>query len=252
MAFSNVYTFGFAAVVCVACSSALALVSLNLKDIQDANKRRDLYKNILESLDLPEKGDDGLRPALSGKEVDAMWADKVEILAISPDTGKAVEASMADLDKDGDFDEEDLSYAVAVVKNTDKPPEILGLFKRKDNGTVAIPMDGKGLWGPISAYIAFDPDLTTVQGATFFAPKETPGLGAVITDASWEANWLGKSIVDGGETVPIAVPKPSACDEANNPHCVDGVAGATLTSRGVDIMVAKTLALYQPYIQTVR
>lgn len=252
MAFGNGYTFGFAAVVCIICSTALATVSTGLKDKQEANARRDLFKNILESLDLPEADANGVRPAISGEAIDQLWADKVDLIAVSPDTGKKIDGAQADVNGDGTFDQKDLLAANAAVKGTDKKPAVLGLFVRKDNGTVAVPMTGKGLWGPISAYLAFDPKLETVQGATFFAPKETPGLGAEITNPPFEGAFLGKTITEGGSTVPIRVPKPSECNETADKHCVDGVSGATLTSRGVDAMIASTLALYEPYIQTVR
>ena len=167
-------------------------------------------------------------------------------------TGQKIDASKADLDGNGTFDNADLKVANEKVKGTENPPELLGLFVRKDNGTVAVPMTGKGLWGPISAYVAFDPKLETIQGATFFAPKETPGLGAEITNPPFEGSFVGKTITEGGSTVPVRVPKPSECDEASDKHCVDGVSGATITSRGVDAMFASTLSLYEPYIKTVR
>lgn len=244
MAFSNGYTFGFAAAVCIVCSTALASVSLGLKDIQEANARRDLQKNILQALDLPGDG-----KTVSGKAVDDLWKDKVEVRAIDPATGKTLDAAKADLNGNGEIDSEDLELA---REQEGAQPEMLGLFIRKDNGTVAVPMYGKGLWGPISAYIAFDPKLTTVKGTTFFAPKETPGLGAEITNTPFESAWKDKSIVEGGKTTPIRVLKGPECAEATDPHCVDGVSGATITSRGVDAMVADSLALYEPYFKTVR
>ncbi len=247
MAFSTGYTFGFAAAVCIVCSTALATVSLGLKPYQEANARRDLQKNILQALDLPEGGG-----SISGEAIDALWAEKVEVKAISSETGQPVDLETADLNGNGKIDTPDFDLARAEVKGTDKPPKILGLYVRKDNGTVVLPMVGKGLWGPISGYVAFDPTLSTVKGATFFAPKETPGLGAKITEEVFERSWIGKSIVEDGKTVPIRVLKGPECDEKNDPHCVDGVSGATITSRGVDAMIAASLELYEPYFKTVR
>ncbi len=252
MAFGNGYTIGFAVAVCVVCSTTLASISMGLKDMQDDNRRRDLYKNILSAVDLPEADADGNRPSLTGDAIDELWKEKIELKAIDPASGAPIDATKADVNEDGTFDYLDLRAANAEVKNTDKAPEILGLYVRKDTGAVAIPMTGKGLWGPISAYIAFDTELEKVTGTTFFAPKETPGLGAEITAPNFMEQWPGKSIVDNGEIVPIQVLKPAECDEDGNPHCVDGVSGATITSRGVDNMVEDSLALYEPYIQKVR
>lgn len=251
MAFGNAYTFGFAAAVCIVCSTSLATVSMGLKDRQEANARRDLRKNILEALDLPE-ATNGVRPAIAGEAIDKMWDEKVELIAVSPKDGSKIDAAKADIDGNGSFDNDDLKAAAEKAKAAGTDPEILGLFVRKDTGTVAIPMTGKGLWGPISAYMAFDPKLTEVQGVSFFAPKETPGLGAEITNPPFKNKFVGKTIVEGGNTVPIRVPKPAECDEDADKHCVDGVSGATLTSRGVDEMIASSLAKYQPYIAGVR
>ncbi|MEZ4317503.1 MAG: NADH:ubiquinone reductase (Na(+)-transporting) subunit C [Myxococcota bacterium] len=264
MAFSNGYTVGFAFVVCVVCSTALAGVSMGLKETQDDNRRRDLYKNILAAVDLPAmeypggcdpKADPscvGTRPSISGPEIDKLWAEKIALKAISPANGSELPAEKADLDGNGVFDTEDLKIANDKVRKSGEAPEILGVFVRTDTGAIAMPMVGKGLWGPISAYIAFDPNIETVTGTTFFAPKETPGLGAEIVNPPFMKQWLGKSVVENGATTPIRVRKPAECDETANPHCVDGVSGATITSRGVDAMVAKSLALYEPYIQKVR
>lgn len=258
MAFGNGYTFGFAFAICIVCSSALATVSLGLKDRQEANARRDLQKNILLALDLPEKDKDGERPTLAGDDVDKLWSEKVDILAVASKDGSPVDLATADLDKSGAIDAADFNLARAAVKgkvDKDKKPiapAILGLFVRKDNKTVAIPMVGKGLWGPISGYVAFDPKITAVKGATFFAPKETPGLGALIVEDAFEAAWVGKKVVDNGKTRPIRVLKDPECKQDVDPYCVDGASGATITSRGVDSMVSVSLAEYEPYIQTVR
>lgn len=247
MAFGNGYTFGFAAVICIVCSTALATVSLGLKDRQEANARRDLQKNILAALDLPGEG-----KTVDGEAVDALWADKIDVVAISSSTGKRLTAAEGDLDKDNDVDADDFKLARANAKGTGKAPVVLGLFVNKDSGSVAVPMNGNGLWGPISGYVAFDPKITVVKGTTFFAPKETPGLGAEITADNFEQSWLGKKVVDGNKTRPIRVLKAAECDEKQDPYCVDGVSGATITSRGVDAMIASSLEMYEPYFKTVR
>jgi Na+-transporting NADH:ubiquinone oxidoreductase subunit C len=247
MAFGNGYTFGFAAAICIVCSSALATVSLGLKDTQEANARRDLQKNILAALDLPADGS-----SISGEAVDALWAEKVDVIAVSAKDGSKLSVAEADIDKDNDVDAEDFALARAEAKAKGQAPDVLGLFINKDTRTVAVPMNGAGLWGPISGYVAFDPKITTVKGTTFFAPKETPGLGAEITADAFEDAWLGKKVVDNGQTRPIRVLKDPECDEKNDPYCVDGVSGATITCRGVDAMVASALTQYEPYFKTVR
>lgn len=247
MAYSTGYTFGFAALVCVLCSTALATVSIGLKDKQEANARRDVQKNILLALGLPEDGSD-----LRGEAIDALWAEKISLKALDPETGEELAPAAADQDGNGAFDSADLAVARDRVKGTGNPPAVLGIYERTDTHTLAIPMIGKGLWGEISGYLAVDAKATTVQGTAFFAPKETPGLGYEIVNDPFESQWVGKKVADAqGATVPIRVPKPSECD-ASDPHCVDGISGATLTCRGVDAMVASALTAYEPYLERVR
>ena len=65
----------------------------------------------------------------------------------------------------------------------------------------------------------------------------------------------GKEIfADSGDLAPIEVVKGDVelkC-AGRTEHCVRGISGATMTSDGVDNMIAGTLAGYQPYLERVR
>ena len=104
-------------------------------------------------------------------------------------------------------------------------------------------MTGKGLWGPITGYLALTPDGKTVKNVAFDAPAETPGLGAEIMKPSFQEQWIGKTIVRDGKTVPIEVVKGAAAlaCPGRTENCVDGVSGATITCRGVDDMVENAI-----------
>ena len=250
MAFGNKYTFGFATLICVVCSLALSTVSMGLRDIQEDNRRRDLQKNILGALDLPEDG-----RTLVGEEIDEIYKTRVEERVIDGG-GKLV--SDKDLNKDGVTDKGDVEVARTNVKGTDNTPEILSVYIRKDgdkDGAYALPVYGVGLWGPISGYIALDPQGREISGVTFFAPKETPGLGAEITKDKFKTQWVGKKVTGkGGATQTVHVVKGQAKVICPNDveHCVDGVSGATITSRGVDAMVEQALSFYDPYLKQIR
>ncbi len=230
MAHSTGYTFGFALGVCVFCSIAVAGTATLLKDRQDLNKERDLKSAILEALQL---GGD-----LDGPAIDETWDDRVQLVFYRPDGSLVTDAAAADLTGDGLLDMDDATAARVAVKGTDKAPELLPLYKRVDDGSAvgawALPLQGKGLWGPLSGYLALSPDGSTVIGSTFFAPKETPGLGAEIQEPAFEDAWKGKKVMDSGKPSAIAVTKPGL---AQGDHAVDGISGATITSRGVDEMV---------------
>lgn len=230
MAYSTGYTFGFALGVCVFCSIAVAGTATALKEQQDLNKERDLKSAILEALQL---GGD-----LKGPEIDKAWDERVELVFYRPDGSLVTDGASADLTGDGKLDEADAAAAMAEVKGTATIPPLLPLYKRVDEGGAvgawALPLHGKGLWGPLSGYLALSPDGTTIIGSTFFAPKETPGLGAEIQEPSFEDAWKGKKVMDGGSPAAVQVTKPGL---ATGDHAVDGISGATITSRGVDEMV---------------
>jgi Na+-transporting NADH:ubiquinone oxidoreductase subunit C len=112
-----------------------------------------------------------------------------------------------------------------------------------------IPIQGNGLWDIIKGYIALEPDLSTVKGVSFYEHKETPGLGARITETWFKDNFKGKKVLDeSGKMVSITVAKGPAV----NDHQVDGISGATLTGKGVTHFLKKDLARYESYFQTIR
>jgi Na+-transporting NADH:ubiquinone oxidoreductase subunit C len=245
LAFSNTYIFGYAAVICVLCSVSLASVSLALRETQDLNRKRDLQKNILVALEL-------LDPAVStdGPAIDKLWSERVEQRFLKPDGGKAG----PELDQDGDGDLDQVDVDIARKAAGGDVPKVLSLFVRKDGadvGAIALPVNGVGLWGPISGYLALDPTATTVLGATFSAPKETPGLGAEIAEPKFIDKWKGKKLRMGDKPAPIRVVKGEAANLCpdNLDHCVDGVSGATITCRGVDQMVVDAVRNYDAFLK---
>ena len=254
MAFSKAYIFGFAATVCVICSVSLSGVSLALREKQAVNRERDLHKNILTALDLVPTG-----TTPDGPTIDKLWNERVEQRFIKPNGTKA--GPELDQDGDGDLDQEDVDLArkateaEAKAKGIEAPiPVVMSVYVRKDGtdvGAIAMPLDGKGLWGPISGYLALDPSATTVTGATFTASKETPGLGAEIQEPKFIDQWKGKKLKEGNTPSPIRVVKGESsnlCPD-NIDHCVDGVSGATITSRGVNAMVASAVRNYDAYLK---
>lgn len=246
------YTFAFAGAICLVCSVALAGVSLSLKEMQDLNKKRDLQSNILMALGLTDEAGG----ALKGDAIDTTWQSSVELLVLDA-TGKPVDAATADINGDGVTDQLDLNLALAEVKGTPDPARFQGVYLRKDGGktlSVALPLNGQGLWGPISGYLALDAKGEKIKGTAFFAPKETPGLGAEIQADNFKQQWVGKKLSKGGAPTPVRVVKGKAADICSSDidYCVDGVSGATITSDGVTDMVAKAVTNYDPYLKSLR
>ncbi len=108
-----------------------------------------------------------------------------------------------------------------------------------------LPVKGRGLWGGLWGYIAVDENKTTVFGTYFSHESETAGLGARINERWFQQQFNGKPIFDEAGNVALTVVKQGA---ATQPTEVDGVTGATLTSKGVGAMVTEGLAAYQEFL----
>lgn len=138
--------------------------------------------------------------------------------------------------------------------------EILTENDSKPIGYV-IPVNGYGLWDAIYGYLAIKPDGNTIVGISWYDQKETPGLGANISEQPWQDLFPGKVLFQespGGTTdfqsapLGIVVVKGKVVDvygnSAKSKSAVDGMAGATLTGNGVTDAYREVLAAYRPFL----
>lgn len=145
---------------------------------------------------------------------------------------------------------------VDMAKERKKPEaeRRLPLFIYSNDGQTdyIVSVRGNGLWDEIWGNIALESDLNTIAGVAFDHKAETPGLGAEIKDnVSWGRQFIGKKIYDSeGEYVSVLVKKGGA--EKGNPHQVDAISGATVTSNGVTEMLYRGIKYYMPYIKELR
>ena len=102
---------------------------------------------------------------------------------------------------------------------------------------IILPIEGMGLWSTLYGYIALDADVNTIEGITFYEHGETPGLGGEVDNPRWKALWPGRKAFDERGNVKIQVKKGPAGPPSEDPYQVDGLSGATLTSRGVTNML---------------
>ena len=59
---------------------------------------------------------------------------------------------------------------------------------------------------------------------------ETPGLGGEVENPNWRAQFVGKKVLDDSGAPALKVMKGSA--RPDDVYAVDGLSGATLTSKG--------------------
>jgi Na+-transporting NADH:ubiquinone oxidoreductase subunit C len=108
------------------------------------------------------------------------------------------------------------------------------------------PLYGNGLWGPIWGYVSLNADRQTVYGVYFSHASETPGLGAEITNyEKFQVPFGGKHVMKDG-SVALSVVKNGNVKDAE--FEVNGLSGATFTSKGVSDMLQKDLSAYAAFL----
>jgi Na+-transporting NADH:ubiquinone oxidoreductase subunit C len=240
---SNGYVLGFAVTVCIVMSTALALTANSLKETQDAAADFDRQKNVMTVAGLIDAGD-----PRSMAELQALYQQRVEEKVVDLETGKIDESiSSQSVSKSKDPATKKRYRVIAIARDEQGKP----------SGFV-LPIQCKGLWGPMFGYLALESDANTVRGITFYQHKETPGLGGEVDNLQWKASWKGKKLLDDkGDLVGVRVKKGKVDPSIPNEklHYVDGLSGATITSLGVtrglavtDPQVKSEVETYRPYL----
>ena len=98
----------------------------------------------------------------------------------------------------------------------------LTLFDYQKNHATAVSLDGNGFQALISLVLALDG--ATITGFKIVSQQETPGLGARITEESFQKSFIGKTVSNG-----IALSKSGSA----GPHEFDAITGATETSKAL-------------------
>lgn len=275
---NSTYTIVFIIVVSLIFSLLLSIVASSLRPKIEKNEEAAVLGKILASFgtdafaaNLTELKKESLTN-LSNTEIDELFKKRIEVrlVSINGSLTKTIDPSVTPAPGEDTFNVtkyvpwNDLAKVAATALNptvTDADQvEMLRKIElplyclKGDDGTIisyTVPVWGKGLWGPIYGYIALEKDAATIKGATFSAPKETPGLGLEIENPPFRNNWPGKTIFDGNQLTPIEVTKAGAAAAAQDDK-VDGVSGATLTCRGVTAMMSSSLSYYENYLKSLK
>lgn len=214
---SNVYTICYAAVMVVLVAFLLAFVSSALKPAQDANVAIDKRTQILASLNVR---------GIAKSDVEAKYNELIqETFVLTPD-GQQIEGADA---FDVDTKEIGEKFPVYVAKTAE------------GEDAYVLPLKGRGLWGGIWGYVAVTLDGEKVLGAFFNHESETAGLGALIKDEPFQSQFIGRPVFGADGKVALTVVKKG---ESKAEAEVDGVTGATLTSKGVGEMVQTGIQQY--------
>lgn len=220
-------------VLAFACSALVALAAIGLKPYQDANKALDRKKNILAAAGLYD-------PAVN---IETQFAS-IEPRIVSLATGEFVDNQALD---PATFDQLGAAMSEDRGRPLAKADDIAGIKRQEDYSLVylvrdgdridqiVLPVRGKGLWSTMYGYVAVDGNLETIRGVSFYEHGETPGLGGEIENPRWQAGWRDKKLYDESGDLSIAVVKSGTqSSPEEQPYRIDGLSGATLTTKGVD------------------
>jgi Na+-transporting NADH:ubiquinone oxidoreductase subunit C len=235
------YTVLFAGAVCIVCALMVAVAAVALQPTQDAKAQQYMEKNVLLAAGLVQPGQ-----ALSASEQRRLFEQRIAMRLVDFTSAALLPADKVDA---AAFDQRrarnDPAQSRAAPANragiTRLPNWGRVYFVRAPSGQgieqLVLPVEGLGMWGTVYGFIALAPDANTVQGLVFYDQKETPGLGGEIGNPQWQALWRGRKAYDESWQPKLAVIKGPAGPAERDPHRIDGLSGATITSNAITRLV---------------
>ncbi len=239
--------------VCLAGSLLVTTAAVLLQPLQQANQERERQKHIIQMVEslrstLDAAGETG-ELDLEARVVDLATGDYA--ISIDPET----------------YDQR--AAASDPAQSIEIPPhrDIAGINRRARAATVhlalqdgevrlvVLPVHGKGFASTLYGYLGLTGDTQSVVGLVFYEHNETPALGALIDSPKWRGQWPGKKVWgplgDPALEVVMTGVDPTSLEAQ---HQVDGLTGATWTSRGVSNLLRFWLGEdgFGPYLRKLR
>lgn len=228
-------TLAVALSVCLVCSVFVAGAAVALRPIQMENRQLDKQRSILSIAGIGAND-------LSGSEVKKLYGERIVARLVDLETGKFSDAfDPKAFDAAASAKDPKLSQALSGDKD-------IASIKRREHYTVVymvetdgkldtliLPIRGYGLWSTLYGFLAVKGDLNTVVGLGFYQHAETPGLGGEVDNPKWRALWPEKKLFSEKGDLAVQIIKGGVDPQSPKAiHQVDSLAGATLTSNGVN------------------
>ncbi len=239
--------------LCIVCSVVVSTAAVLLRPMQQMNQELDFKSNILSAAGL--LGGEGTVEEIFEQRVQTRVVDLEtgqftdEVDPASYDQWKAAKDPSRSKDLSGDED-------IAGISRRERYAEVF-LVEGTDGElqTLVLPVRGYGLWSTLYGFMALEADGNTVAGLGFYEHAETPGLGGEVDNPNWKSQWEGKKVYGEDGNVQLSVIKGSVdSSDPNAQHKVDGLSGATLTSKGVSNLVEFWLGDmgFKPFLKNLR
>lgn len=240
-------TVAVAVILCLVASMFVSATAVALRPIQAVNALKDKQINILQVAGIYDP---------SADVVESFSAFEAHVLELETGTFSD-QFDAASFDDRAAADNPETSVAL------DNDPAGIGrqarfvtvYLLRDDAGAidkVILPIHGYGLWSTLYGFIALEENGNDIFGLQFYDHAETPGLGAEVDNPRWKALWSGKRLNDDNGDLQITVSKAQPAAGAD--FHIDALAGATLTSAGVDNLVKFWMgeAGYKPFLENLK
>lgn len=228
-------TIAVALALCLVCAVLVSLATVALRPLQGYNKALDMKKNILDVAGLLDENTD----------IDQAFKERIESKIVDLKTGEYID----NIDVD-DYDQRKAAKDpaqneaiptekdIASIRFKAKYTKIYLVKKGDQLQSIILPINGYGLWSTMYGFLALEPDAQTVQSINLYDQAETPGLGGEVVNPIWRALWKGKKVYSDKGDVALTLVKGGVDESrADAVYKVDGLAGATLTSRGVSNLI---------------
>jgi Na+-transporting NADH:ubiquinone oxidoreductase subunit C len=246
-------TLMVALAVSLVSSVFVAGAAVSLKPVQVENRQLDKQRSILSIAGIGEG-------KLSSADVKRLFGEQITPHVLDLETGEYTDQfNPAEFDplkaaRDPKLSQE-LAEDPALIKRRERYTTVYTVEQDGQLKSVILPIRGYGLWSTLHGFVALEKDLNTVVGLGFYQHAETPGLGGEVDNPKWKAIWPGKKLYNEAGEPAIHIVKGGVDPASPNAiHQVDALAGATLTSNGVDRLLQFWLGEqgFGPYLGKLR
>lgn len=235
----------------IVCAIFVSTAAVLLKPAQEINKTLDRKRNILAAAGMLDED----------RSVEEQFS-QVTTRLVDLRTGKFTD------DKDPEkYDQRKAAKDSAESMGLSDEQDIANIARREnyslvyvvesgsgDIDKIILPIRGYGLWSTLYGFIALENDANTVAGLGFYEHGETPGLGGEVDNPRWKSVWPGKQVYRDGDVAVGLIKGAVDTSSANAPWQIDGLAGATLTSRGITNLVQFWLGEngFEPFLNNLK
>ena len=244
-------TINVALALCLVCAVLVSMATVALRPLQSHNKALDMKKNILDVAGLLQDDTD----------IDQAFKDRIEAKLVDLATGEYVDGNVDEYDQRKAAKDPAQNEVIPVEKDIASirtKAKLAKVFLVKSDGklqSIILPINGYGLWSTMYGFLALEADGQTVQSINLYDQGETPGLGGEVVNPNWRALWKGKKVY--GENGDVALTLVKGTVDTSRPDAVskvDGLAGATLTSRGVSNLILYWMGPegFSPYLNKLK